>query len=94
MAVALLTLSSGALFLIGYLTPFAGVLAALLGVGRALSWFPAPTPDLFENKLTVVLASVIAAALVCLGPGAFSLDCRLFGRREIVIPRNPSPSKT
>jgi len=29
-------------------------------------------------------------ALVCLGPGAFSLDARLFGRRELII---PSPSQ-
>jgi hypothetical protein len=25
-------------------------------------------------------------AVVFLGPGAFSLDARLFGRREIIIP--------
>ena len=28
---------------------------------------------------------VIAAAIVLLGPGAFSIDARLFGRREIVL---------
>jgi len=32
------------------------------------------------------LAMVIAIGLICLGPGAFSLDARLFGRREITIP--------
>jgi len=33
--------------------------------------------------------AVISAALVLLGPGAFSLDARLFGRREIIIPEGP-----
>jgi hypothetical protein len=37
--------------------------------------------------------TVISIALVCLGPGAFSLDARLFGRREIIIPDSASSSK-
>lgn len=86
LAVALLTVASAALLLVGYLTPFAGVLAALFCVGGAFSWFPAPNIELFEAKLTTALATVIVIALVCLGPGAFSLDARLFGRREIIIP--------
>jgi hypothetical protein len=28
-----------------------------------------------------------AAAALAVGPGAFSVDARLFGRREIVVPR-------
>ena len=31
--------------------------------------------------------AAISAALALLGPGAFSLDARLFGRREIIIPQ-------
>jgi hypothetical protein len=33
--------------------------------------------------------AAISATLVLLGPGAFSLDARLFGRREIIIPEGP-----
>jgi len=77
--------------LIGYLTPLTGVLAGLAIVGTALSWFPAPNSNVFDTRLATALATVIAVAIVCLGPGAFSLDARLFGRREIVIP-NGSPS--
>jgi hypothetical protein len=36
---------------------------------------------------------VMAAALACLGPGAFSLDARRFGRREIVVPHIPRPPR-
>jgi uncharacterized membrane protein YphA (DoxX/SURF4 family) len=89
-AIALLTVVSGAALLIGYLTPFAGVLAVLFSMGNAFSWFPVPHPALFEAKMTAFFATVIVAALVCLGPGAFSLDARLFGRREIIIPSSPS----
>ncbi len=35
---------------------------------------------------TALLFALIAIALICLGPGAYSLDARLFGRREIIIP--------
>lgn len=86
LAVAILTVTSGALLLVGYMTPFAGILAGLFWVGGAFSWFPVPSLELFEAKLTIALATVIVVALVCLGPGAFSLDARLFGRREIIIP--------
>ena len=92
LAVALLTVASGALLLVGYLTPFAGILAGLYCVGGAFSWFPAPNIELFETKLTTALATVIVVALVCLGPGAFSLDARLFGRREIIIPSSSPKS--
>jgi uncharacterized membrane protein YphA (DoxX/SURF4 family) len=86
---AILSLAIGGLFFVGYLTPFAGVMAGLFYVGNSFSWFPAPNRDLFEAKPAAVLATVIAVALVFLGPGAFSLDARLFGRREIIIPDAP-----
>ena len=38
------------------------------------------------GALTAFNLAAISAALVLLGPGAFSLDARLFGRREIIIP--------
>jgi uncharacterized membrane protein YphA (DoxX/SURF4 family) len=91
LGVAFLTIASGALLLVGYLTPFAAIAAGLISVCGGFSWLPAANLDLFENRLTAGLATVIAVSLACLGPGAFSLDARLFGRHEIIIP-NTSPS--
>jgi hypothetical protein len=33
-------------------------------------------------------------AIVFLGPGAFSLDAYLFGRRELIIPPSSRPPKS
>lgn len=82
----LLVLAAGASLLIGFLTPIAGVLAVLDGVSLALSWLPPPMSDDFGGAPAAVFFAVMAAAIALLGPGAFSLDARLFGRREVVIP--------
>src|SRR5271163_2669834 len=52
LALALVTVANGALLLVGYLTPLAGVLAGLFCTGSAFSWFPAPNRELFDGKLT------------------------------------------
>jgi uncharacterized membrane protein YphA (DoxX/SURF4 family) len=88
-ALILLAMMCGVLLLIGYVTPFAGIVAALYSLSASLLLFPAIGPILL-SQITAVFAAVIAVALVCLGPGAFSVDARLFGRREIVIPTSHS----
>ena len=40
------------------------------------------------STLTAFNMAAISATLLLLGPGAFSLDARLFGRREIIIPES------
>jgi len=82
----LLNVLSGISLLLGFLTPFASGLIALTTAGTALSWFPAPTSNLFNSPLAAMLVVIIGAAVAVLGPGAISVDCRLFGRREIIIP--------
>jgi uncharacterized membrane protein YphA (DoxX/SURF4 family) len=90
-AVGLLAVASGVSLLIGFLTPIASVLVGLGSAGIALSWLPVPTPNFFDARLTTCFVAAMAIALVFLGPGAFSLDSRLFGRREIVIPTDHFP---
>ena len=91
--IGLTAVASGALLLIGFLTPIVGMLVGLGSAGIALSW-PAPTLHLLDSWLVTVFVVIMAAALVFLGPGACSLDCRLFGRREILIPPAPRPPKS
>jgi hypothetical protein len=75
--------------LIGCLTRFVALVAALLGLASMLAWFPGPRVGIFESRTTAAFAIVTAMALACLGAGAFSADARLFGRREVIIPKNP-----
>ena len=72
---------TGISLLIGLLTPIAGVLVAAAAIGMAFSWLPTSTPNLFSAPLPATLVVVVAVAVVFLGPGSSSLDCRLFGRR-------------
>ena len=82
----LLMLASGLALLVGFLTPVASVVVALGILSSSFSWFRAPAVNMFETRLTTILIVTMAAAIVFLGPGALSLDARLFGRREIIIP--------
>jgi uncharacterized membrane protein YphA (DoxX/SURF4 family) len=83
-------IAAGLLLLIGFLTRFAALIAAMVGVTSALDWLPNSGPGPLESPMTALLSAVMAIALVCLGAGAFSLDSRLFGRREIIIPARSS----
>jgi uncharacterized membrane protein YphA (DoxX/SURF4 family) len=84
--VGLLVIAAGASLLIGFLTPVAGALAGLLSVGLAFSWLPPPLPGVFGGPPATLYVIIMTAAVLLIGPGAFSLDARLFGRREVVIP--------
>jgi hypothetical protein len=57
-------------------------------LGFAFSSFVLPHLDLFDGKLVFLDMIVISIAIAFLGPGAFSVDALMFGRREISIPHN------
>jgi putative oxidoreductase len=67
------------LLLVGLWTPMARVLVAVAEVGLALS-HPA-------EPWTFVHFGTLGAALAMLGPGGWSVDARLFGRKHIQIPQ-------
>jgi uncharacterized membrane protein YphA (DoxX/SURF4 family) len=89
--VGLLAIASGALLLVGFVTPGAGAIAGVTIVFIAVSRFPVPAAALFLDRAAALWVAAVAAALVLLGPGALSLDARLFGRREIVFPHDSRP---
>ena len=67
------------LLLIGLWTPVAGVLMA---IAELCLTFSHPI-----DAWTHILIGTLGAALAMLGPGAWSLDARLFGRKRIQIPQ-------
>jgi len=85
-AAGALAIVSGSALVIGLLTPIAGVCAAAIVL---LSTSGLLGDSLVFNCLAAVLLSADAIAIAVIGPGAFSVDARLFGRREVLIPREP-----
>ena len=81
-AIAVLVIASAIALISGFMTPGAAAVlsAGMLVVAAAMrpGW-----PGLDEGAALLVI--VDALALAVLGPGAYSVDAYLFGRREIVI---------
>lgn len=69
-------LAAGLLLIVGMWTPVAGVAQALIevctGIGEPSNMLPA-------------IAASIGLSLAMLGPGAWSVDARLFGRKRIDV---------
>lgn len=72
-----ITIGVGSLLLAGLWTPVAGALQAIIEVWTIFARGTAPS--------MYVLLAALGVSLVMLGPGAWSLDARLFGRKRIDI---------
>jgi putative oxidoreductase len=75
--VAMLAAAAGLLLLAGLWTPIAGGLGAVIGLWFA--WTHAAQP------LAGILLGAIGAGLALVGPGAWSIDARLFGWKRIDV---------
>jgi len=87
--VAILAIASGALLIVGFVTPIAGAAIGLCILAVPFVHLNIVGVDPFEARRYALLVLAADVAIVLLGPGALSADARLFGRREIVIARGP-----
>jgi len=73
-----IAIAVGSLLLAGLWTPVAGALQAIVEVWAIFARSAAPGMH--------VLLAALGVSLAMLGPGAWSMDARLFGRKRIDIP--------
>jgi uncharacterized membrane protein YphA (DoxX/SURF4 family) len=89
--VALISVAAGVALQLGYSVGRGAIAGAAAVIAVHFSSLHRERLNLFSSRIACFLAMSIAIALVFLGPGAFSIDARRFGRREIVIPPRSTP---
>jgi hypothetical protein len=82
-ALNVIAAASGIFLLAGLWTPVIGSLLALDQVWAALSLY---SHDRAESYIHALLA-ILSASVAMLGPGAWSIDARMFGRKRFDIDR-------
>jgi hypothetical protein len=70
---------AGTLLLFGLWTPLAGIAIALVEVWILFAWL--------ENPLIAILLASLGATMAMIGPGVWSIDAQLYGRKHIQASR-------
>jgi putative oxidoreductase len=70
---------AGVLLLLGLWTPLAGITIAIVGVW---AFFASSA-----YSLTAIMVAVLGATVAMIGPGMWSIDARLYGRKHLEAPR-------
>lgn len=89
-AVASLAFVTGLALIIGFMTPIASVLLSAGGLLLMVDSSVTGHLPLFESSMARLEFIAMSAALISLGPGALSVDARVYGRREIEMNGNGS----
>jgi uncharacterized membrane protein YphA (DoxX/SURF4 family) len=92
--VGLILVLDGLFLVLGLFTRAAGVIAPAFACAVALQWLLPRSPWFGEIRVVVIPFAVICLSLVALGPGAYSIDARLFGRKQLRIPPRDPPDHT
>ncbi len=79
LALQIIGIAAAILLLVGVFTPLAGVIAAAAKVWIAISRFSSHSGDPWGT----LAQAILAAALAMIGPGAWSIDARRYGRKHI-----------
>jgi uncharacterized membrane protein YphA (DoxX/SURF4 family) len=82
------TLITGLVMIIGFMSPITSVLLAVGALSLTMHSNVAGHLLLFESGMARLEFIAISVALIFLGPGALSLDARLYGRREVKMNGN------
>lgn len=88
----LLALVVGGSLIVGFLTPVLCALVALVSLAVTFFGVQIANWSISNGSLLGFDLLLMAVACILLGPGAFSVDAHLFGRRKVIIPR-ASPSR-
>jgi hypothetical protein len=89
--IALISVAAGVAIQLGYAVGRGAIAGAVAVIAVHFCSLHGERLNLFSSRIACFLAISIAIALALLGPGAFSIDARRFGRREIVIPPRSTP---
>jgi hypothetical protein len=81
-----LVVLTGILLVTGFRTRLASFLIASGIAYLSVFGLPPQARNLVDRLLPTLFAETMSMAVVFLGPGAFSIDAYLYGRKEIVIP--------
>lgn len=78
-----LAIADGAILIVGLWTPLAGILAFALSAAEILVYHENPCPG--------ILLAAMGVGVAFVGPGALSIDARLFGLKKIDIDKLQRP---